>query len=79
MIPVVTMVGMGLPMLVAGSVVTEQIFNLPGVGRYLLDAINRRDYPIISGMNLVLATIVLFANLVVDLTYAWLDPRVQYR
>jgi peptide/nickel transport system permease protein len=79
LIPVVTIVGMGLPILVGGSVVTEQIFNLPGIGRYLLDAINRRDYPIISGMNLVLATIVLFANLAVDLTYAWLDPRVQYR
>jgi peptide/nickel transport system permease protein len=79
MIPVVTMVGMGLPMLVAGSVITEQIFNLPGVGRYLFDAINRRDYPIISGMNLIMATLVLVCNLGVDLTYGWLDPRVQYQ
>ncbi len=78
MIPVVTMVGMGLPMLIAGAVVTEQIFNLPGMGRYLFDAINRRDYPIISAMNLIMATIVLFCNLAVDLIYAWLDPRVQY-
>jgi peptide/nickel transport system permease protein len=77
--PVVTIVGMGLPMLIGGAVVTEQIFNLPGMGRYLFDAINRRDYPVISAMNLIMATLVLFCNLVVDLTYAWLDPRVQYR
>jgi peptide/nickel transport system permease protein len=79
LIPVVTIVGMGLPTLIAGAVVTEQIFNLPGTGRYLFDAINRRDYPIISAMNLMLATLVLVSNLAVDLTYAWLDPRVQYR
>jgi peptide/nickel transport system permease protein len=79
LIPVVTIVGMGLPVLISGAIVTEQIFNLPGTGRYLFDAINRRDYPIISAMNLMLATLVLFCNLAVDLTYAWLDPRVQYR
>lgn len=79
LMPVVTIVGMGLPMLIAGSVVTEQIFNLPGVGRWLFDAVTRRDYPIISGMNLMMATLVLFCNLAVDITYAWLDPRVQYR
>jgi peptide/nickel transport system permease protein len=79
LIPVVTIVGMGLPILISGAIVTEQIFNLPGTGRYLFDAINRRDYPIISAMNLMLATLVLFCNLAVDLTYAWLDPRVQYR
>jgi peptide/nickel transport system permease protein len=79
MIPVVTMVGMGLPGLIAGAVVTEQIFNLPGMGRYLFDAINRRDYPVISAMNLIMATLVLFCNLAVDLIYAWLDPRVQYQ
>lgn len=77
--PVVTIVGMGLPMLIGGAVVTEQIFNLPGMGRYLFDAINRRDYPVISAMNLIMATLVLFCNLIVDLAYAWLDPRVQYR
>jgi peptide/nickel transport system permease protein len=79
MIPVVTMVGMGLPGLIAGAVVTEQIFNLPGMGRYLFDAINRRDYPIISAVNLIMATLVLFCNLAVDLVYSWLDPRVQYQ
>ena len=79
LIPVVTVIGMSLPMLVAGAVVIEQIFALPGIGRYLVDAINRRDYPIISGINLVIATFVLFCNLAVDLTYGWLDPRIQYR
>lgn len=79
MIPVITMVGMQLPILIGGAVITEQIFALPGIGRYLVDAINRRDYPIISGINLVIATMVLFVNLAIDLTYAWLDPRVQYR
>ncbi len=78
LIPVVTIIGMGLPGLVAGAVITEQIFNLPGMGRYLFDAINRRDYPIISAVNLVLATLVLICNLAVDLAYGWLDPRVQY-
>lgn len=79
LIPMVTIVGMGLPGLIGGSVITEQIFNLPGVGRWLFDAINQRDYPIISGMNLMSATLVLFCNLAVDITYAWLDPRVKYR
>ncbi len=79
MIPVITIVGMSLPMLIAGAVVTEQIFALPGIGRYLVDAINRRDYPIISGINLVIATAVLFCNLGVDLVYGWFDPRVQYQ
>ena len=79
LIPVVTMVGMQLPILIGGAVITEQIFALPGIGRYLVDAINRRDYPIISGINLVVATMVLFVNLAIDLTYAWLDPRVQYK
>ena len=56
----------------------ESIFALPGVGRYLVDAINRRDYPIISSVNLIVATAVLVLNLLIDLTYAWLDPRIQY-
>ena len=79
MLPVITVIGMSLPVLIAGSVVFEQIFALPGIGRYLLDAINRRDYPIISGINLVVATAVLVCNLLVDLAYSWLDPRVQYQ
>jgi peptide/nickel transport system permease protein len=79
LIPVVTIVGAQLPILVGGAVVEEQIFALPGVGRYLIDAINRRDYPIISGVNLIIATVILMANLFIDLVYAWLDPRIQYQ
>ncbi len=79
LIPVVTIVGSQLPILIGGAVIIEQIFALPGIGRYLVDAINRRDYPIISGINLVLATFILLCNIAVDLTYAWLDPRVQYK
>jgi peptide/nickel transport system permease protein len=79
LIPVVTIAGMMLPVLIGGTVITEQIFCLPGVGRFLFEALNQRDYPIISGVNLVLSTVVLFSNLLVDVTYSWLDPRVQYQ
>jgi peptide/nickel transport system permease protein len=79
MIPVVTLIGVLLPVLIGGSVILEQIFGLPGMGRLLISAISLRDYPIISGINLVVATYVLFVNLIVDLIYGWLDPRVQYR
>jgi len=57
----------------------EQIFNLPGIGRLLIDALSRRDYSIISGVNLMMASVVMAANLLTDLTYAYLDPRVRYR
>ena len=79
LIPVVTVIGLMIPVMVGGSVVMEQIFCLPGIGRLMLTAIQRRDYLILSGINVVTACFVLVVNLVVDLTYAWLDPRVQYR
>jgi len=79
LLPVVTIVGMMLPVVIGGSVILEQIFSLPGIGRLLIEAINRRDYPVISGINLVLASFILLINLVVDLAYAYLDPRIQYR
>jgi peptide/nickel transport system permease protein len=79
LMPVVTIAGMMLPMLIAGSVIMEQIFCLPGVGRLTFEALTQRDYPIISGINLVMATTVLACNLLTDITYAWMDPRVQYR
>jgi len=78
MIPVVTLVGLQLPILIGGTVIVEQIFNLPGIGRLMLEALTRRDYPIISGINVVLAVFVLVVNLLVDLTYALLDPRIRY-
>jgi peptide/nickel transport system permease protein len=79
LMPVVTIAGMMLPSLIAGSVIMEQIFCLPGVGRLTFEALTQRDYPIISGINLVMATTVLLCNLLTDITYAWMDPRVQYR
>ena len=79
LIPVVTIVGFQLPILIGGSVILEQIFVLPGIGTLLLDAIQKRDYPIVSGINLFIATTVVIINLLVDLTYAYLDPRVRYR
>ena len=79
LIPVITIIGMQLPILVGGSVIIEQIFVLPGIGRLLLDALSQRDYPLISGITLVLATFVVVVNLFVDLTYGWLDPRIHYQ
>ena len=79
LIPVVTLVGFQLPILIGGSVILEQIFVLPGIGTLLLDAIQKRDYPIVSGINLFIATAVVFTNLLIDLTYGYLDPRVRYR
>jgi peptide/nickel transport system permease protein len=78
-IPIVTMVGGGIPMLVGGSVIIEQIFNLPGMGRLMYDSLMARDYPIVSAINLILATLVIATNLLVDLTYGWLDPRIHYQ
>ncbi len=77
-IPVVTLVGLQVPVLVGGSVILEQIFNIPGTGRYLLTAINQRDYPIVQGVVLVVSSVIVVTNLLVDLSYSALDPRVRY-
>ncbi len=79
LIPVVTIIGLQLPILIGGAVIIETIFALPGVGRYFVDALFQRDYPIISGVNLVVSAFTLVCILVVDIAYAYLDPRVQYR
>jgi len=79
LIPVVTLIGINIPVLVGGSVIIEQIFVLPGMGRLLLDAISQRDYTVVSGVNAVVAAFVLATNLVVDMTYGFLDPRIHYR
>ena len=79
LIPVVTIIGVMIPMLIGGTVVIEQIFVLPGVGLLMFEALTFRDYPMISGINVFIATVVLTVNVVVDLSYAWLVPRVQYR
>jgi len=79
LIPVITIIGLNLPVLIGGSIILEEIFVLPGMGRLLIRVINNRDYTVLSGINLIMATTVLLINLVVDLTYAYLDPRVQYK
>jgi peptide/nickel transport system permease protein len=79
LIPVVTILGLELPLLIGGAVIIETVFNLPGVGRYVVDSFNTLDYPIAQGVTLLLALAVIFANLAVDLTYAYLDPRIRYR
>jgi len=76
---VVSIAALQIPVLIGGSVIIEQIFSLPGMGRYFLEAIADRDYTIVSGINLVVASVVLLNNLMTDMTYAYLDPRVQYR
>jgi peptide/nickel transport system permease protein len=77
-LPVVTLIGIEFAFLIGGLVVTETVFNLPGVARYLVDAIQGRDYPIVQNLAMVVATVVVAANLAVDLLYAWLDPRIKY-
>ena len=79
MIPVLTVVGLQIPYLIGGAVILEQMFLLPGVGRLIVQSLLDRDYAIVAGANLVVATIVVFINLAVDLTYGYLDPRIRYR
>lgn len=79
LIPIVTLLGMIMPVMIMGGVILESIFNLPGIGSKLVRAINERDYPIISGINLILASFILFVNLLVDLAYSYLDPRIRYK
>ena len=79
LIPVVTLIGLQAPILIGGAVIVEQIFVIPGMGLLLLDAISQRDYPIITGVSLVIGFCVMLINLVVDLSYGLLDPKVRYR
>ena len=79
LIPVVTLIGLQAPLLIGGAVILEQIFVIPGMGLLLLDAVNQRDYPIITGVFLVLGVSITLINLLVDLSYGLLDPKVRYR
>ena len=79
LIPIVTLVGLQLPILVGGSVIMENIFNLPGLGRLMVAALTDRDYPVVSGVNLFFGTAVVAVNLMIDLVYGYLDPRVRYQ
>jgi peptide/nickel transport system permease protein len=77
-LPVITLIGIEFAFLIGGLIVTETVFNLPGVARYLVDAIQVRDYPIVQNLTMLIAVVVVLANLTVDLLYTWLDPRIKY-
>ena len=77
-VPIVTVVGLGIALLIGGVVVTETVFNIPGLGRLVLDAVLARDYPIIQGLILFFALIYVLVNLVIDLSYTLFDPRIRY-
>jgi len=79
LIPVVTLVGLQAPVLVGGAVIMEQIFVIPGMGLLLLEAVSQRDYPIITGVFLIVGVVVVLVNLLIDLSYGLLDPKVRYR
>jgi peptide/nickel transport system permease protein len=78
LIPVVTLFGLYIPVLIGGTVIVEQIFTLPGMGNLMLDAITQRDYPVVTGVMLILGSTILVNNILVDLTYGFLDPKVRY-
>jgi peptide/nickel transport system permease protein len=78
MIPVVTVIGVQVGYLLSGVVVIEQVFAIPGIGRLVIGAINERNYPLVQGVILIVTAVFVFVNLVVDLAYAWIDPRVEY-
>ena len=79
LIPVVTIIGFQVPLLVGGTVIVEKIFNLPGMGGLLIGGAQQRDQPLVSGVLVFFATVLVITNLLVDLTYAYLDPRVHYK
>jgi ABC-type dipeptide/oligopeptide/nickel transport system permease component len=78
LIPVITVAGINFGRLLGGSIVTETVFAYPGIGKMLIDGIFARDYPMIQGVVLVYALIFTFLNLLVDMTYAYVDPRIHY-
>jgi peptide/nickel transport system permease protein len=77
-VPIVTVIGIGVALLIGGVVITETVFNIPGIGRLVVDAISKRDYPIIQGVILLFSGIYVLINLLVDLSYTLIDPRIRY-
>jgi peptide/nickel transport system permease protein len=78
LIPVITLSGLGLSIILGGSVLIETVFNIQGMGQVMINAVNSHDYPVVQGFIFIVAIIVLFINLVVDISYGWLDPRIRY-
>jgi peptide/nickel transport system permease protein len=79
LIPVVTLVALQMPVVFGGAIVTEQIFRVPGIGSLLINAILANDTPVVMGVTFVFACLVILCNLIADLLYGWLDPRISYR
>jgi len=77
-VPIVTVIGIGIALLISGVVITETVFNIPGLGRLTVDAVLKRDYPIVQGLILVFAAVKVVINLLIDISYAFLDPRIRY-
>jgi peptide/nickel transport system permease protein len=77
-VPIITVIGIGVALLIGGVVITETVYNIPGVGRLVVDAISKRDYPIIQGVILVFSAVYVVINLAVDLSYTLIDPRIRY-
>jgi peptide/nickel transport system permease protein len=78
LIPIVTLAGMGISMIIGGMVLIEQVFNIPGMGRLMVDSLFKHDYTYVQGITLVMTAVIVVSNLLVDLTYGWLDPRIRY-
>lgn len=79
MLPVVTVIGLQVGTMLAGAILTETIFSWPGLGRWLIDALQRRDYPVVQGGVLLIATMIIFVNLLVDVLYGIVDPRIRHK
>ena len=77
-VPIITIIGIGIGLLISGAVVTETVFAIPGIGRLTVDAILRRDYPVIQGVILIFSATYVLINLVIDLSYVFFDPRIRY-
>jgi len=77
-VPIVTVIGIGIALLISGVVITETVFNIPGLGRLTVDAVLKRDYPIVQGLIIVFAGAKVLVNLLIDISYAFLDPRIRY-
>jgi peptide/nickel transport system permease protein len=77
-VPIITVIGIGIALLISGAIVTETVFAIPGIGRLTVDAILRRDYPIIQGVILLFSAVYVLINLLVDLSYRLFDPRIRY-
>ena len=78
LIPVITLKGLGFAILIGGQVIIENVFNIPGMGRLMVNAILSQDYPVVQGVVFFIASVVMIINLIVDILYGWFDPRISY-